>query len=150
TITLSVSLFLTLIRPVTADTYPEVLFENSLLGGNYHYSSVQYEGASWVENVGGRLPVSDSIYFTPCNALSLKYSSHTAGDWRVQVAYPHASDGYRPKQDAVLTFKLFVASDTEGAALPRLAVCQADSSTVPVDLVKYIADFQPNMWLDVR
>lgn len=148
-ITLSILFFLHLISPVVADTYPEVLFENSILGGNYSHSEVSHEGPSWVENVAGKLPVSDSIFFTPGNALSLKYTSANGGNWHVQLAYPHAS-GYSPKADAVLTFKLFVASNTESGMLPRLAVLQKDTLSASVDLARYITDFQPNVWLNVQ
>ncbi|MFC3196913.1 glucoamylase family protein [Parapedobacter deserti] len=149
-ITLPILFLIIFIRPAIADTYPEVLFENSLLGGTYYHSEVHYEGTSWVENVGGKLPVSDSIFFTPGNALSLKYTSRSDGQWRVRLAYPQSPGFYRPKADAVLTFKLFVASDTERNALPRLALYRKDTISGSVDLAKYITDFQANVWLNVQ
>ncbi|MGK6351194.1 glucoamylase family protein [Parapedobacter sp. DT-150] len=149
-ITLSVLLFIFAISQAAAETYPEVLFENSLLSGNYTYSQVQYEGASWVENVRGKLPVSDSLFFTPGNALSLKYASEGNGNWSAQIHYPDTLNRYHPKAGDVLTFKLFVASNTPREALPKLAVSQQDTLTTPIDISKYIADFQPNMWINVR
>src|SRR5690606_9841068 len=112
TITLLFLFFLKGVLPVTADTYPEVLFENSILAGNYAYSQVEYSNGSWVENVGGRLPVSDSVFFTPGNALSLKYKSSANGAWYVRISYPKGSRYYQPGTGHVLTFKLFVASNT--------------------------------------
>ena len=38
-----------------AGTYPGVLFENSVLKGNYMYSDVYHDDHSWVENVAGKL-----------------------------------------------------------------------------------------------
>lgn len=136
--------------PAAADTYPEVLFENSILGGNYSYSQVNYSAGSWVENVKGRLPVSDSVFFTPGNALSLKYRSVANGNWRVRVNFPPGLRNYLPRADHVLTFKIFVTSDMGVASLPRLMLVQENQAGVTVDLSRYIDDFQSNMWLNVR
>ena len=151
TITLFLLLFCITITRVAADTYPEVLFENSVLGGNYTNSEVHYEGLSWVENVRGRLPVSDSIFFTPGNALSIKYTSAAQGDWYTRIFYADTSRCYYPNAGDVLSFKLFVASSTMANALPKLSVFQNDSlSSDAIDLTNYITDFQANMWLNVR
>ena len=72
---------------VKAESYPEVIFDNSLVKGSYARSKVNYTGHSWVENVQGNLLVSDSLFFTPGNALSLKYQSADQGDWDVLIRY---------------------------------------------------------------
>src|SRR5690606_20870346 len=115
-----------LLCSVKADTYSGVLFENSILKGNYMFSAVYHDDHSWVENVAKRLPVSDSIFFTPGNALSLQYMSSKNGNWRVQIAFPDAAKGYLPNPEDVLTFKLYVVSNTDRDALPRLSVHQKD------------------------
>jgi len=133
-----------------ADTYPEVLFENSVMRDNYFYSQVSYSGSSWVENVDGRLPVSDSLYFTPGNALSLTYSNDREGDWQVSVAYPGDAGYFRPEPNYVLTFKLYVATDTEVQVLPDVALYRGEDVSASVSPSKYITDFQSNMWINVR
>lgn len=145
-------LFLVIVQSMSAvaDTYPEVLFENSLLAGNYAHSRVEYQTGSWVENISGHLPVSDSVFFTPGNALSLKYTSGANSTWTVQILYPEGSDRYRPRGGDVLTFKMFVASPTEASALPRIKVMQVDHMGAAVDIGQYVTDFQSNMWLNVR
>jgi len=150
TTTLLFLFFLKGVLTVIADTYPEVLFENSILGGNYAYSGVDYSDGSWVENVAGRLPVSDSVFFTPGNALSLKYKSVANGAWHVRINYPEGARHYQPSAGHVLTFKLFIASDTDIASLPRLMLTQKEQASTVLDLPKYISDFQPNMWLNVE
>lgn len=150
TTTLLFLFFLKGVLPVVADTYPEVLFENSILDGNYAYSEVDYGDGSWVENVAGRLPVSDSVFFTPGNALSLKYKSVPNGAWHVRINYPDGSRHYQLSAGHVLTFKLFVASNTGVASLPRLMLTQKDQVSTTVNLANYIKDFQPNMWLNVQ
>lgn len=47
-----------------ADTYPEVVFDNSLVGGSYAKSLVRYSGSSWVENVRNHLLVSDTLFYS--------------------------------------------------------------------------------------
>src|SRR5690606_3415704 len=88
-------LFAFLILPFTAKsvlgdegTYPEVLFSNSVLSGNFGHSLISYSGFSWVENVKGRMPLSDTLFFTPGNSLSLKYTSSIQGHWEASVNFP--------------------------------------------------------------
>ncbi len=133
-----------------ADTYPGVLFENSVLQGNYLYSHVYHDDRSWVENVAGRLPVSDSIFFTPGNSLSLRYVSAEYGSWHTKVTFPDTASSYFPDPADVLTFKMFVASNTESGVLPRLSLTQRDTMSSPLVLSDYIDDFRTNMWLDIR
>src|SRR5690606_34997145 len=103
TITLFLLLSSATIGAIFADTYPEVLFENSALAGNYAYSRVEYEGQSWVGNVAGRLPVSDSVFFTPGNALSLMYTASAEGSWKVGVFYPSNARYYTARESDRLT-----------------------------------------------
>lgn len=149
-ITLSLLFPFMLIFSAKADTYPGVLFENSILKGNYMFSTVYHDDRSWVENVAGRLPVSDSIFFTPGNSLSLRYMSVKNGNWHVQIASPDAATSYKPNPADVLTFKLYVVSDTDNDALPKLSLSQQDTTSRAVELSDYIKDFRTNMWLDVR
>ncbi len=151
TVTLYFSVFLATIAAASADTYPEVLFENSVLSGSYMHSQVHYDGLSWVENVKGRLPVSDSVFFTPGNALSLKYTSSSKGDWHVGINYADSSRYYHPKNGDVLAFKLFVVSNTHADMLPKLVITQeGNSESTLINLASYISDFQSNMWLNVK
>lgn len=132
-----------------ADTYPEVLFENSVLEGNYAYSSVNYTGTSWVENVAGRLPVADSVFFTPGNALSLKYMAANEGSWQVTVNYANRERYYHPQRNDKLTFKLYAATADAIKNLPRLAVIQDDTVSSAIDISRYVSDAQPNSWINV-
>lgn len=114
------------------------------------FSTVHHDDRSWVENVAGRLPVSDSIFFTPGNSLSLRYMSAKNGNWRVQLAFPDAANSYLPNPADVLTFRLYVVSNTDGNVLPELSLRQQDTTSRAVGLSDYIDDFRTNMWLDVR
>src|SRR5690606_10047919 len=128
-ITLSFLVSLIFAGAVHADTYPGVVFENSILKGNYMYSDVYHDEHSWVENAAGKLPVSDSIFFTPGNSLSLRYLSAENGNWHTEIVFPEAADSYFADAADVLTFKLYVVSNTEGSALPKLSVSQHDTES---------------------
>ena len=133
-----------------ADTHPGVLFENSIVGGSYRNSRVSHDGRSWVENVAGRLPVCDSVFFTPGNSLSLKYSSAGGGRWEAYVAFPRSAGSYAVDTTALLSLKLYAVSDMAGTMLPRLALCQGDTVSHTVELADYVSDFGTDKWLDVR
>lgn len=133
---------------VRAETYPDVLFANSVLPNSYSGSKVEYSGASWIMNVKGNLPVSDSIFFTPKNSLVLKYLSAEKGQWTADIFY---SDSYLPEKNSVLIFKLYVQSSTSLAELPAVELIHADSSyTRSVQLANYVDSYQENMWLSVE
>src|SRR5690606_32132475 len=95
-ITLSLLVSCVFAFAVHADTYPGVVFENSVLSGNYQYSDVYHDEHSWVENTAGRLPVSDSIFFTPGNSLSLRYRSAESGNWHADITFPETVSSYSP------------------------------------------------------
>ena len=148
--TLYLLLSLVLVGSAWADTYKGVLFENSIVSGNYQHSHVDHDSLSWVENVVGLLPVCDSIFFTPGNALSLKYTSAADGMWNVQLNFPETESRYLLDTDDVLTFKIYITSEVQRDVLPRLALRLTDSLSRVVNLAEYISDFSINAWLDVR
>lgn len=133
---------------VQAETYPDVLFANSVLPNSYSDSEVNYSGASWIMNVKGNLPVSDSVFFTPKNSLVLKYISADKGRWTADIFY---SDSYLPERNSALIFKLYVQSSTSLAELPAVELISTDSSyTKRVQLANYIDSYQENMWVSVE
>ncbi|MHC8948917.1 glucoamylase family protein [Sphingobacterium hungaricum] len=145
-------LFLILLtKAVSADTYPEVIFDNSLVKGSYAKSQVTYFGNSWVENVNRNLLVSDTLFFTPGNSLSLKYISNPIGHWSAEVKYSRQKFHYRVSKSDFLTVKIFVQSNhTSAQDLPKIALQQGSQESQRLSLVPYIDDFQHNMWISVR
>ena len=131
-----------------AGTYPEVLFENSALPHNYSESKVKYTGDSWIKNLKKHLPVSDSIYFTPNNALSLNYISAPGGTWEAEIFYP---DTYYAASNSVLIFKLYIQSNTDAHQLPKIQLSKADSTvSSDIQIHNFVSAIQENMWLSVE
>jgi len=134
--------------PLQAETYPEVLFENSILPNSYSNSKVSYSGDSWIKNLRKRLPVSDSIYFTPNNALSLNYISAQQGQWQGDVLY---SENYYAPRNSVLVFKMYIQSSTSLDQLPAIQLIQADSTASEKVLIKdFVTNMQEDMWLSIE
>ncbi|QBQ43058.1 hypothetical protein E2P86_10360 [Sphingobacterium psychroaquaticum] len=136
---------------IKADTYPEVIFDNSLVSGVYAKSQVQYEGSSWVENLNKHLLVSDTLFFTPGNSLSLRYRSAAEGQWRVDLRYSRQKFNYQVDNSDFLILKIYIDSEnTKKKDLPKIAITQKASQTTLLDLSSYIEDFDYNMWLNVK
>lgn len=137
---------------VSADTYPGVLFDNSTMRGSYAHSFVNHQGASWVENVQCYLPVSDTVFFTPGNALSLKYTSGQSGFWHADLQFPKYTGAYQASDEEMLSLKLFVLSDgSTERNLPSISVIHSEGdASVSLDLSSYLGTFATNAWLSVQ
>ncbi|MGO1242769.1 MAG: glucoamylase family protein [Sphingobacterium sp.] len=139
------------VRTVIADTYPEVIFDNSLVQGVYAKSKVSYTGQSWVENLNKHLLVSDTLFFTPGNALSLQYQSSVAGTWEVDLQYSRQKLNYKVDRDEFLVMKVFVKTEhTRKGDLPRIGIKQRDTQTDSLELASFMEDFEYNTWLNVK
>ncbi|MCW8309722.1 hypothetical protein K7A41_00615 [Sphingobacterium sp. InxBP1] len=140
-----------LISPLLArsESYPEVLFDNSIINGSYAKSIAHYTGESWIQNVGHSLPISDSLFFTPGNSLSLRYVSSPNGKWEASILNDKQKFQYMIAKDDHLTFKLFIQSNTEKGQLPKVSLQQGDVRTAALDLAPYIDDFSYDTWLNV-
>ncbi|MCL7986448.1 hypothetical protein M8998_00700 [Sphingobacterium sp. lm-10] len=134
-----------------ADTYPEVVFDNSLIKGVYAKSEIRCTGGSWIENVGKHLPVSDSIFFTPGNSLSLRYDNAAGGNWEAAIKYSRQKYHYRITNKDILVLKLYVHSDkTTSKQLPTLSIRQKNGDSDRINLANFIEEYNVNTWLDVR
>lgn len=71
--------------------YRHVFFDNSLTPGSYFYSSAAMAAPSYVRSTGrrfpnpGRFPISDSIFYSPPNALVLSWDSKPGGNWEMAL-----------------------------------------------------------------
>lgn len=134
-----------------ADTYPEVIFDNSLVVGSYAKSSVTYSGGSWVENVNNKLLVSDTLFFTPGNALSLKYLSAKEGSWAATVNYSRQKNHYRFNTNDQLSFFIYInTKDTKIEDLPKIFIIQRNGLVDTLALDKFIPSYATKRWLQVK
>jgi hypothetical protein len=131
--------------------YDKIFFANSLMEGNYFYSSTSYNSPSWLKNINQKLPVNEHVFFTPGNSLELKYISASEGNWKAEILY-HPVRGinfYKPATQ--LVFRLYVKSTSRPDELPAVAVGDRKkgySSYLP--LKNFIAVYQTNKWLTIK
>ncbi|QNL47688.1 hypothetical protein H8S90_12690 [Olivibacter sp. SDN3] len=130
------------------ETYPEVLFDNSVMPKSYFYSQSTFSGDSWINSMNGHLPVSDTVFFTPGNALLLNYVSGTEGLWQAEINY-RGESGYSFNKNDILIFKIFASADTEVNELPGIQLKQGENRSQLISLQKYITNYQDNTWLSI-
>src|SRR3982074_375725 len=65
--------------------YQHILFDNSLESDAYYYSAGKVSSPSSLELDHGKLPVSKTIFYTPPNALRLKWRSAPDGGWEASI-----------------------------------------------------------------
>lgn len=131
-------------------TYDKVFFTNSPMTGNYFYSSTSYGNPSWVKNLQDKLPVSEQQFFTPPNALELKYVSGSTGHWKTEIWYRslRGVDRFTPAKQ--LVFRLYVQSSTQPGELPALAIGKRDKDLETfLPLQNFIGNYQTGQWLKV-
>src|ERR1022692_4628624 len=66
--------------------YKHTFFDNSLEPDAYYYSSGKASSPSTLELIHGRLPVSRDFFYTPPNALRLKWHSVPDGGWEAGIS----------------------------------------------------------------
>lgn len=133
------------------NSYPEVIFENSLVSGSFARSRVEYEGNSWVENVNKRLPVSDTLFFTPGNSLSLKYISAPGGKWKTRINYNRQKNHHKFNPTDQLSFFVFINSrSTSLQDIPKVFVKLLDGRSDTVELKSFLPNYVTNKWIQVK
>jgi hypothetical protein len=147
-----IGLFLILHHFAHGQNFARPVFENSVLSGNYGYSLVSYTGYSWVENVKGRLPLSDSIHFTPPNALSLKYTSSLYGNWETNVYFPEQKSYRLSAKDQLLSFRIYYTKELNLDVLPHLALLYGDTCTQKISLKRafFPLEVKEQEWLQIK
>jgi hypothetical protein len=70
---------------VPTDYYNHVVFDNSITPDYYYYSSGRAVYPSTIDLLSGSLPVEKKNFFTPPNALRLKWRSVSGGSWETEL-----------------------------------------------------------------
>lgn len=129
--------------------YIRTFFENSPMPKSFFYTEVKYTSPSWVENVSGKLPVTDSLFFTPGNSLVLKYVSAVHGRWEASILYKNIRGQDFFTNATHLVFRMFVSSATSGDELPNVAIVQEKLAPVFVSVNDFVTKFERGAWIKV-
>jgi hypothetical protein len=105
-----------------ADTeyYRHILFDNSLESDAYYYSDARASSPSSLEVLHGKLPVSHDLFFTPPNALRLKWRSAPDGGWEASVRAMDFRNREMEFDGDTLYFWCFSKEEISGEDLPRI------------------------------
>jgi len=143
---------LLLISVAYADTeyYRHVLFDNSLESDAYYYSQGKSSSPSTLELDRGKLPVSREIFFTPPNALRLKWRSVPGGGWEAGIrVVDFRNREFRFCED-VLYFWCYSKEGIAGQDLPSIRILDANRNfSTPVDLGRFVKEIPAEKWIRV-
>ena len=131
--------------------YRHVVFDNSLELDAYFYSEGKASAPSTLELDRNKLPVSREVFFTPPNALRLKWRSVPRGGWEADV---RAID-FRNRQLAfrgdTLYFWCYSPEGIAGQNLPAIQLQDTGRNfSAPWDLGKFVKDVPSRKWIQVR
>ncbi len=143
-----------------SDYYRHVIFDNSLNKDGYYFSHAQANGASFVEQQGGRLPVDATIFRTPPNAIRMQWQSAPSGGWNAQISILDFRNR-RPGLDGhYLYFSIYTPQPIAAADMPQMVLSTSSeglqvaefpaSFSAPIDLGKYTGDVPAARWIEVR
>lgn len=132
--------------------YDKIFFSNSRMERSWFYSEAIYTAPSWIKNVQHKLPVNDSLFFTPGNSLELNYVSASKGEWQAKLIF-HPSRGmdfFTPATSLVM--RLMVRSETKKEELPLIALSNRKDSSVTafLSLQQFVPDYQKDKWITVK
>ena len=105
--------------------YDYVFFDNSIAPGSYCFSSVFYRTPSWVENIGGNLPLSAEHFSSPGNSLELRY---TGSSWSARVDYAPLRGVEIFKRPDELSIRVMSPEGLSSDLMPDISIVSGDSS----------------------
>ena len=143
-----------------SDYYRHVIFDNSLTPDTYFYSRGQANGASFLEQQDGRLPVETKNFLTPPNAIRLQWQSAPEGGWAAEISLVDIRNRLPGLDGKNLFFWIFSPQAISSADLPKIVLSNAieglqvaefpASFTEPLDLGQYAGDVPAGRWVRVR
>ena len=134
------------VLPTEETTYETVYFRNGRTDGYLYHSNVRQEGASTVENVKGKIPLSEEESYSPDNSLRLSYFSAEEGNWEAEVQY----EQLRGQENMLVPDCLKMLVKTENREnLPDVSFRMGNgTATEAVPMSKYIAG-ERDGWIQV-
>ena len=122
-------LVLSLMSTAQEYIYTYNFFTNSAMAGDYFFSKAVASGGSTIQNVNGKLPVSDSVFHSPGNSLVLTYKNSGKGNWKA-IIYRHVKRGMDHfTKGKFLSFWILDKSNTTSPSeLPSVQLMKRDSS----------------------
>jgi len=103
-------------------------FTNSAMNGNFFFSKTTSSGNSFINNIENKLPVSETTFHTPGNALQLQYKNGANGNWQAIIFCKRIRGVDYFKTANYLSFWVFDSSSISSKGLPAVRLMKKDSS----------------------
>lgn len=124
--------------------YNYCFFDNSVMPGFYFFSQTASGGGSIINNVNGKLPLSEEVFHTPNNALELQYRNAGGGNWKAIIYHQDIRGMDYFKKPAFLSFWIFSPFESVSEnELPQIQFMKRDSS---LSTVFRIPPVKANKW----
>jgi exo beta-1,2-glucooligosaccharide sophorohydrolase (non-reducing end) len=131
--------------------YKHTLFDNSLEPDAYYYSSGKATSPSTLELVNGKLPVSRDLFYTPPNALRLKWRSLADGGWEAGISAINFRNREINFQGDSLYFWCLSPEGISASDLPRVQISDTgDNFSLSLPLGKFVRDLTLGKWVQVQ
>jgi len=131
--------------------YKHVLFDNSLEPDAYYYSSAKVSSPSTLELIHGSLPVSRALFYTPPNALRLKWRSVPNGGWEAGISAINFRNREINFHGNTLYFWCLSKEGISASSLPLIQVSDTDDNfSISLPLGKFVRDLLPGKWVRVQ
>lgn len=131
--------------------YKHTLFDNSLEPDAYYYSSGKASAPSTLELIHGKLPVSRNLFYTPPNALRLKWRSASGGGWEAGIAAINFRNREMAFQGNTLFFWCFSKEGISARALPLIQLSDLGGNfSALLPLEKFVPSLAPGKWVQVQ
>jgi exo beta-1,2-glucooligosaccharide sophorohydrolase (non-reducing end) len=144
---------LTLASFSAADTeyYRHILFDNGLDSDAYYYSAGKASSPSTLELNHDKLPVSKTVFYTPPNALRLKWRSVLDGGWEASIRAIHFRNRPVSLRGDALYFWCFSEEGISPGDLPLVHLSDSNEQfSKPLRLERFVKDLPAKRWVQVR
>ncbi|MGH9510967.1 MAG: glucoamylase family protein [Terriglobales bacterium] len=142
--------FLSSLAKADTEYYRHILFDNSLELDAYYYSDGKASLPSSLELEHGKLPVSREVFFTPPNALRLKWRSVRDGGWEAAVRAMNFRNRDMNFRGDELYFWCYSAEGIPAADLPLIRLADAGRNfSAPLRLSNFVNDIPAKKWIQV-
>ncbi len=136
-----------------ADTeyYRHELFDNSLETDAYFYSEGKASPPSMLELDRGKLPVSRAVFFTPPNALRVKWRSIQGGGWEAGIRVVDFRNREILFRGDTLYFWCYSEDGIAARDLPVIRLLDSNRNfSAALDPAKFVSTIPAKKWVQVR
>src|SRR6266849_6336277 len=127
--------------------YRHILFDNSLESDVYYYSAGKASSPSTLELDRGKLPVSKTVFYTPPNALRLKWRSVPDGGWEASIRAINFRNRQISFHGDVLYFWCFSEEGIPAGDLPLIQLSDTNREfSKPLKLKSFVQDLPAKKW----